>query len=246
MDLKTNEKIDIVPGCEFKIIQNREKFSYGTDAIFLSDFAKARGLVVDLGTGTGIIPLRLYGKNPRIEKIYGLEIQEEVAEMAERSIGLNNLEDRIQILHMDLNNIQSKFGRNTVDTVTTNPPYMKSGGALVNLEENFALSRHEVACTLEDIIRVAEYLLKPLGRFYMVHRPDRLVDMLYLLRKYDIEPKYIRFVQAKRDKKPNLILIEGRKHSKPDLKFYDPLIVYNEDGSYTDEIYEIYGMKRER
>lgn len=245
MELKINERIDIVPGSEFKIIQNKGKFCYGTDAIFLSDFAKARGLVVDLGTGTGIIPLRLHASN-KIDKIYGIEIQDEVAEMAARSVELNNLEEKIKIFNMDLKDMEKEFGKNTVDIITTNPPYMKSGGALINSEENFAISRHEISCTLEDIIRVSEYLLKPLGRFYMVHRPDRLVDIMYMLRKYDIEPKYIRFVQPKIDKKPNLILIEGRKSSKPDLKFYDPLIVYNKDGSYTDEIYRIYGRGEEK
>lgn len=242
MELRENERIDIVPGSSLKIIQNRDKFSYGTDAIFLSHFAKVKGTVVDLGTGTGIIPLRLIAKG-NVDMIYGVEIQDEVAEMAKRSIELNNLEDKIKILNLDLK--QLEFGKDTIDVVTTNPPYMKSGGAIINSKENFALSRHEIACTLEDIISVSEYLLKPLGKFYMVHRPDRLVDIMYLLRKYNIEPKYIRFVQPKINKKPNLILIEGTKFGKPDLKFYDPLIVYNEDESYTDEIYDIYGRDKE-
>ncbi|CAK7087132.1 tRNA1(Val) (adenine(37)-N6)-methyltransferase [Tissierella sp.] len=238
--LRDNERIDIIPGSDFKIIQNKDKFSYGTDAIFLSHFAKSKGKVVDLGTGTGIIPLRLYAKD-KVDIIYGVEIQEEVADMAKRSIELNNLEEKISILNMDLRELPAKFGKNTIDTITTNPPYMKAGGALVNPEENFAISRHEIACNLEDIIKVSEYLLKPLGKFYMVHRPDRLVDIIYNLRKYKLEPKYIRFVQPKLTKKPNLVLIEAVKTGKPDLKFYDPLIVYNEDGSYTDEISIIYG-----
>lgn len=237
--LKPNERIDIVPGSDLKIIQNKEKFSYGTDAIFLSHFAKAKGRVIDLCTGTGIIPLRLYAKN-KVDIIYGVEIQEEVAKMAKRSIELNRLDDKIVILNMDLKELPTKFGKNTIDTITSNPPYMKAGGALVNPEENFAISRHEIACTLEDIIKVTDYLLKPLGKFYMVHRPDRLVDIIFLLRKYKLEPKYIRFVQPKLTKKPNLLLIEAVKDGKPDLKFYDPLIVYNEDGTYTDEIYKIY------
>lgn len=234
-----NERIDIVPGSDFKIIQTKSRFSYGTDAIFLSSFAKSKGKVVDLGTGTGIIPLRLYSKD-KPEIIYGIEIQEEVADMAKRSIELNNLEDKIKIINMDLKELHNIFGKNTIDTVISNPPYMKSGGAIVNPKENFALSRHEIACTLEDVIKTADYLLKPLGKFYMVHRPDRLVDIIYYLRKYRLEPKYIRFVQPKISKKPNLLLIESVKDGKPDLKFYDPLIVYNEDGTYTDEISHIY------
>lgn len=245
MKLKDEERIDIVPGSDFKIIQNKKRFSYGTDAIFLSDFAKAKGLVVDLGTGTGIIPLRLVASNPKIKKVYGIEIQDQVADMAHRSVKLNKLEDKITILNMDLKNIKEKFPKDTVDIITTNPPYMKLGGALINEKENFAISRHEIACSLKDIMEAAEYLLKPLGKFYMVHRPDRLVDIIYEMRKHKIEPKYIRFVQAKTKKKPNLILIEGRKHSGADLKFYDPLIVYKEDGSYTDEIYDIYSREKE-
>lgn len=244
MELRENERIDIVPGSSLKIIQNKDRFSYGTDAIFLSHFAKAKGSTIDLGTGTGIIPFRLYAKDD-VDIIYGVEIQGEVAAMAKRSVELNNLEGKIKILNMDLKKLPEKFGKNNIDVITTNPPYMKVGGALVNAEENFAVSRHEIACTLLDIISVSEYLLKPLGKFYMVHRPDRLVDIIYTLRKYNLEPKYIRFVQSKINKKPNLILIEATKSGKPDLKFYDPLIVYNEDGSYTDEIYEIYGRDKE-
>lgn len=240
-----NIRIDLVPGTNFKIKQNKEIFSYGTDAIFLSNFAKPKGRVVDLGTGTGIIPLRI-ANNPRIDKIYGVEIQEDVARMARESIGLNGLEDKIEIINMDLKELDKRFEKASMDTVISNPPYMKSGGALVNQRENFALSRHEIACKLEDIIRMADYLLKPLGKIYLVHRPDRLTDILYTMRSYRIEPKYIRFVQAKANKRPNLLLIEGLKDGKADLKFYDPLIVYNEDGEYTEEIYEIYGMDKVR
>jgi tRNA1Val (adenine37-N6)-methyltransferase len=235
------ERIDIVPGTNYKIIQNKSNFSYGTDAIFLSDFTKPKGLIMDLGTGTGIIPLRLIDKGS-IDTIYGVEIQEEVVNLAQMSIELNGLEDKIKILHMDIKELNKKFGKNTFDVVTTNPPYMKTGGAIINADENFAISRHEIACNLEDIVKTANYLLKPLGKFYMVHRPDRLVDILYTMRQYKIEPKYIRFVQPKINKKPNLLLIEGLKDGKKDLKFYDPLIVYNEDGTYTDEIYKIYNI----
>lgn len=237
--LKENEKIDIVPGTKYKIIQNRGKFSYGIDAILLSYFAKAKGEIIDLGTGTGIIPLRLHDK-PNCGRIYGIEIQDEVADMAQRTMKINKLDDEIKILHMDLRKSKDLFKKHTIDTITTNPPYMKSGSALVNVDKNFALSRHEIACNLEDIVSISQYLLKPLGKFYMVHRPNRLVDIIYLLRKYKIEPKYIRFVQSKIDRKPNLILIEAVKDGKADLKFYDPLIVYKDDNTYTDEIYEIY------
>lgn len=233
--------MDIVPGTEYKILQNTKKFSYGIDAILLSSFAKPKGKVLDLGTGTGIIPIRMVD-SPQIQKIYGVEIQKEVADLALESVKLNGLEEKIEILNMDLKKLKDIFPKSTLDTITSNPPYMKSGGALVNPDENFALSRHEIACNIEDIISISAYLLKPLGKIYLVHRPDRLVDIIYTMRQYNIEPKYIRFVQAKINKKPNLLLIEGVKGAKADLKFYDPLIVYKEDGSYVDEIYKIYGM----
>jgi tRNA1Val (adenine37-N6)-methyltransferase len=238
------ERIDIVPGTNYKIIQNKNRFSYGTDAIFLSNFAKPNGIIMDLGTGTGIIPLRLLDRG-KVKLIYGVEIQEEVANLASRSIELNNLQDRIKILHMDLKDLPKYFEKCTFDVITSNPPYMKAGGALVNPDENYAISRHEIACNLEDILRITSYLLKPLGKFYMVHRPDRLVDIICLMRQYKLEPKTIRFVQPKICKKPNLLLIEGLKFGKPDLKFHNPLIVYNNDGSYTDEIYEIYGIDKD-
>ncbi len=240
-----NTKIDIVPGTNYKIKQNKKSFSYGTDAIFISDFSKPKGRVVDLGTGTGIIPLRI-ANNPQVDKIYGIEIQDQVAKLAQENIQMNKLEDKIEILNMDLKNLGQVFAKSSIDTVITNPPYMKAGGALINSQENFALSRHEIACRLEDILSISSYLLKPLGKFYLVHRPDRLVDIIYNMRKYKIEAKYIRLVQARVNQKPNLVLIEGVREGKPDLKFHDPLIVYNEDGSYRDEIYEIYGMKEER
>lgn len=241
--LDNNIRIDIVPGTEYKILQNNTKFSYGIDAIILSNFAKPKGIVIDLGTGTGIIPIRMADAKG-VEKIYGVEIQNDVAQLAMKSVGLNKLEDKIDILNMDLNNLKEIFSKSSVDTITSNPPYMKLGGAIVNPGENFAISRHEIKCSFEDIISISNYLLKPLGKIYLVHRPDRLVDIIYTMRQYNIEPKYIRFVQPKTSKKPNLLLIEGVKGAKADLKFYDPLIVYNEDGSYLDEIYKIYGMNR--
>lgn len=239
MKLLENERIDQVPGTNYRIIQDSKKFSYGTDAIFLSEFSNPKGVVVDLGTGTGIIPIRMWGRK-RLEKIYGIEIQEQVADMARRSVHLNDLDDNIEIINMDLKDISTRFKRSVVDAVISNPPYMKYDDGMTNMDENFAISRHEVECDLEDIIKTADYLLAPLGKFYLVHRPDRLVDIFYLLRKYKLEAKYLRLVQSKIKSRPNLLLIEAVKHGKPELKFYDPLIVYNEDGDYTDELKDIY------
>ncbi len=241
--VETDIRIDTVPGTDYKILQNNTKFSYGIDAIILSNFAKPKGMVMDLGTGTGIIPIRI-ADTKGIQKIYAVEIQSDVAELARKSVELNNLEDKIEIVNMDLKDLKDSFPKASFDTITSNPPYMRSGGAIVNLEENFAISRHEVACKLEDIISISNYLLKPQGKIYLVHRPDRLVDIIYTMRQYKIEPKHIRFVQSRQAQKPNLMLIEGVKGGKPDLKFHDPLIIYDEEGNYLDEIYKIYGIDR--
>lgn len=243
VELKTGERVDIIPGSSFKIIQNRGRFSYGTDAILLSSFANIRknSKVIDLGTGTGIIPLFLCSRH-EINKVYGIEIQEEVADIAKRSVCLNGLEDVIEILHMDLKNLQNIFGSGEFQVVTSNPPYMPGGGGIVNMEDNFALSRHEIACSLEDVVRVASYLLGEGGKFFLVHRPSRLVDIFWLLRKYRLEPKSIRLVHPKIGKAPNMVLLMSTKGGKQELKFQEPLYVYGEDGNYTDEIYKLYGM----
>lgn len=237
------ERIDIVPGSDYKIIQNKEMFSYGIDAILLSDFAKASGLVIDLGTGTGIIPLRLVDKE-NIEKIYGVEIQEEVAKIASRNVELNNLQDRIEILNIDLKTLPDRFEKGSIDTIITNPPYMKKGGALVNSKENFAISRHEIKTSLKDIVRTSSYLLKQYGKLFIVHRPNRLVDVLCSFREHKIEPKYIRWVHPKRDKLANLFLLEGVKGAREDFKYKKPLVVYEDNGDYTKDLLMIYDRKR--
>ena len=236
------ERLDKVPGTAYEIIQDKRLFSYGVDAILLSFFAKPKGVVMDLGTGTGVIPLRL-ADDPNIKRIYGVELQEIVAEMAEKSVYLNKLEDKIQILNEDLRKLPESFPRASIDTIVTNPPYMKPGAALVNPEENHAYSRHELNCTLEDIMRVSGYLLKPLGKLYMVHRPNRLVDVLCEMRSNGIEPKLMTWVYPKPGKPANLFLVEGVKGGRRDLKYGDPITVYGEDGDYTDQIYAIYGRR---
>lgn len=238
--LKENEKIDDLQCKELQIIQNTKGFCFGMDAVLLANYCdiKNNSTVVDLGTGTGIIPLLLWGKN-KIKKIYGVEIQEEVAEMAKRTMKMNELGDNIEICNIDLKDAPEKLGINQFDVVTSNPPYMVAGG-LLNPEDKKAISRHELLCDVEDVIRVASRLLKHNGRFFMVHRPNRIVDIFYLLRKYKLEPKNVRFIHPKVGKKPNLVLIKSIKAARPELKFEDPLYVYNDDGTYTDEIYKIY------
>ncbi len=242
--LKDNERIDNL-GCKnLKIIQNSDWFCFGMDAVLLANYAdiKKNSTVVDLGTGTGIIPILLYGKND-IKKIYGIEIQPEVAEMAERSIELNDLSEKIEILNIDLKQAEQTLGNNLFDVVTSNPPYMPLDSGFQNKLDNKTISRHEQKCSLRDVIETASRLLKHNGRFFLVHRPNRIVDILVLLREYKLEPKTIRFVHPKIGKSPNLVLIKSIKASKPDLKFEDPLYIYNEDGSYTDELLDIYGIE---
>lgn len=241
--LKKNERIDDLHCKGFKIIQNVEGFCFGMDAVLLSSFCeiKNNSNVVDLGTGTGIIPILLWAKN-KIKKIYGIEIQKEVADMAARSVRLNNLEENIEIINIDLNKSLEVLGVNNFDAVTCNPPYMAQGEGIINPQDKKAISRHEITCNLEDVIRTSGRLLKHHGRFFLVHRPHRIVDILCLLRKYKLEPKGIRFVHPKIGDKPNLVLIKSVKAAKPELKFEKPLYVYNDDGTYTEEIYKIYGM----
>ncbi|KXG74158.1 tRNA1(Val) (adenine(37)-N6)-methyltransferase [Thermotalea metallivorans] len=240
--VKDGERVDDLQYKGLKIIQNPEGFCFGVDAVLLSNFCEIRKnwRVIDLGTGTGIIPILLAGKT-NAKEIIGVEIQEEVAEMASRSVKLNQLEGRVHVIHEDFNKVVDQLEPYSFDAVTSNPPYMNEGGGLVNPESAKAISRHEIKCTLEDVIRVASKLLKDRGHFYMVHRPQRLVDILCLCRQYKLEPKKIRFVHPNRNKKPNILLIQCVKYGRPELKFMDPLYVYNEDGTYTNEIHEIYG-----
>ena len=247
MILKESERIDDLEYKGLKIIQDRNGFCFGIDSVLLSDFAKnmkKKSVVMDIGTGTGIIGLLLC-KKTNLKKIYGIEIQKEVAEMAERSIKLNNLEDRFSILNVNINDVTKYFVNNQIDVVVTNPPYKKNNTGLKNTSESKLISRHEVKCTLEDIIKKSYIILKDLGQFYMVHRAERLVDIMFLLRNNKLEPKEIRFVHSKQNEKPNLVLIKAVKNAKEFLKIDKPLIIYNDNGSYTDEILKIYGKIRD-
>ena len=245
INLKENERIDDLEFKGLKIIQNTKGFCFGIDSVLLSDFSKEikeDSTVVDLGTGTGIISLLLC-KKTKLKKIYGVEIQEDVAEMANRSILLNKLEDKFQIINKNLKNIFEVLDQNTIDVIVTNPPYLKLNSGAKNEEKRKLISRHEVECTLEDVVNVSYKLLKSKGEFYMVHRAERIVDILYMLRKYKLEPKKIRFIHSKSEKEPNLVLIKSIKNAGNHLKIEKPLIIYNNDGTYTDEILKIYNKK---
>ncbi|QSX07349.1 tRNA1(Val) (adenine(37)-N6)-methyltransferase [Sedimentibacter sp. zth1] len=241
MILKENEKIEDLQCKGLKIIQNKKWFCFGMDAVLLANFCdKKRGAkTVDLGTGTGIIPLILYAKK-HVDKVYGVEIQTEVAEMAKRSIEINGLQDKIEILNIDLKEVTKYLEPNSFDIVTSNPPYKLGNSGIVNPTDQKAISRHEILCTLEDVIKNASKLLKQYGKFYLVHRPDRLVDIMCLLRQYKLEPKRIRFIHPHINDKPNMVIIQASKNANRELKFDAPLYVYNENGNFSKEVHTIY------
>lgn len=246
--LKEGERIDDLEYKGLKIIQNKDGFCFGIDSVLISDFAKDMrkgSTVLDLGTGTGIISILLSKKQDNL-KIYGIEIQEDVAEMASRSVRLNNLQDSISIINDNLKNLSNHFEPNSIDVIVTNPPYKKNNTGLKNDDYRNLVSRHEIECTLEDIISISKKLLKDKGEIYMINRAERLVDIVSCMRNYKLEPKVIRFVHSKQNEKPNLVLIKAVKNAGEFLKIEKPLVVYRDDGEYTDEILEIYNKKRNK
>lgn len=240
--LKDGERIDDLERNNYKIIQNTKKFCFGMDGVLLSGYAKVMPgeKVIDLGTGTGIIPILLEAKTEG-KHFTGLEIQEESADMARRSVAMNKLEDKIDIVVGDIKEASVLFGSASFDVVTSNPPYMNNSHGIVNPGEAKAIARHELLCSLDEVVREASRLLKPGGRFYLVHRPFRLVEIMNKLTEYKLEPKRMRLVHPYIDKEPNMVLIESVKGGKSMIKVDAPLIVYKEPGVYTDEIYDIYG-----
>lgn len=240
--LLENERIDELHRNGYKIIQNQKKFCFGMDAVLLSGFAKVKKgeTVLDLGTGTGIIPILLEAKTDG-KHFIGLEIQKESADMARRSVAMNNLSDKIDIITGDIKEASKEFGAASFDVVTSNPPYMNDHHGLTNPDLPKAIARHELLCSLEDVIREASKVLKPGGRFYMVHRPFRLVEIINTLTRYKLEPKRLKMVHPFLEKEPNMILIECIKGGGSMIKVEAPLIVYKEVNVYTDEIYDIYG-----
>ncbi len=243
--LKENERIDDLEYKGLKIIQNTEGFCFGIDAVLLSDFAKEirnNSEVLDLGCGTGILSILLTGKT-NLKKIYGIEIQEEVANMAKRSVELNSLENKIEIINKNIKDLEQIFEKNSFDSIVTNPPYKKLETGKTNERLNKFISRHEVTANLEDFIKISFDLLKDKGSLYMVHRPERLAEIIYELKKHKLEPKKIRFVHSNYEQEPKLVLIKAIKNAKEFLKLERPLFVYNERGEYTEEILKIYNKK---
>ena len=241
-DLMENERLDDLQRNGLKIIQKTDGFCFGMDAVLLSGFASVKPgeRALDLGTGTGIIPLLLSAKT-KGDHFTGLEIQTEIMKMAQRSVALNGLEKKIDIIQGDIKEASRIFGAASFDVVTSNPPYMNDAHGLKNPGDVKAISRHEVLCTLEDVVREGTKALKPGGRFYMVHRPHRLAEIITVMRQYKLEPKRMKFVHPFADKDANMVLIEAVRGGGAWLKLEPQVIVYKEPGVYTDEIYEIYG-----
>jgi len=241
VDINEKERIDDLQLHGLRLIQNVESFCFGVDAVLVANFVdvKRNHRVLDIGTGTGIIPILLAGKT-QAKSIVGLEIQENMAEMANRSVMLNDLQNRVQIVHGDIKKYSEYFSKSSFDVVVSNPPYTNKGCGLVNPHDSKAISRHEILCSLEDVVSSAASLLVSGGQLAMVHRPERLADIICCMRSNGIEPKHLRFVHPKPYKKPNMILIKGNRGGNPELKVQEPLYVYNSDGTYSDEINKIY------
>ena len=246
-EIRENERIDDLQYKGLKIIQNNDGFCFGIDSVLLSDFAKnikANSKVVDLGTGSGVIGLLLC-KKTRLKEIVGVEIQEDVAEMAKRSIKLNGLEDKFKICKVDINRIfeENLLSKNRYDVVVMNPPYKEVGTGKTNEDEKKLISRHEVKATLSDFIAVSSELLKDKGELYLVHKPERIVDIMCKMREKKIEPKEIRVVYPNKNAGASIILIKGVKGGRKFLKIDKPLCIYEKNGEYTEQIKDIYNQE---
>jgi len=242
INLKEQERIDDLQRNGYRIIQHPDKFCFGMDAVLLSGFCRIKegDKVLDLGTGTGIIPILLEAKT-KANHITGLEIQEESADMATRSVLLNQLEDKITIKTGDIKEAGMIFQAASFDAITCNPPYMIGNHGIKNPDAPKAIARHEILCTLEDVISQAAYLLKPGGNFFLVHRPFRLVEIFSTLTKYKLEPKRMQMVHPYLNQEPNMVLIEAKRGAKSRITIEKPIIVYEKPGVYTPEIYDVYG-----
>lgn len=242
IELKAGERLDDLQRNHLRLIQNPQQFCFGMDAVLLSEFAKAGAgdRVLDLGTGTGIIPILMSAKT-QARHLTGLEIQEESADMAQRSVRLNGLEERIEIVCGDIREASRIFGASVYDAVTCNPPYMIGRHGLQNPDGQKAIARHEILCTFDDVARETAKVLKPGGKFYLVHRPFRLAEIISTLVSYKLEPKRLQLVYPFVDKEPNMMLLEASRGGNSRMTVEKPLIIYKEPGVYTPEIYERYG-----
>lgn len=245
IELLQDEAIDDLQLDNLYLIQKKQGFRFGIDAVLLSNFAnvKNKHRVIDLCTGTGIVPFLIYGKY-KPKEVVGIEIQEDMVEMAIRSSKYNEIEDVVSFKNADLKDIKYLSSLGTFDVLTVNPPYKLNNSGIVNLDDKLAIARHEIMCSLEDVIVASRKLLKDNGRMFIVHRPERLIDIFELMRKYKIEPKRVQMVQSSINKAPNIVLVEGQRDGGAYLKWEKPIYVYNEDGTYSEEINKIYGREK--
>lgn len=243
VQLLSGERIDDLERNGYRIIQDPNGFCFGMDAVLLSGFVpvSTNGRMIDLGTGTGIIPILLRAKT-RSRDITGLEVQEKSCDMARRSVRMNDLEDDIKIVQGDIREASRMFEKASFSAVTSNPPYMKADGGLKNPDEAKAIARHEVLCTFKDVALQAAKLLKEGGKFYLVHRPGRLAEIIETLRSCRLEPKRLKMVHSFADSEAVLFLLEASLGGRSGMKVEKPLIIYREKGVYTEEIHEIYGF----
>ena len=241
ISLKENERLDDLQRNGYKLIQNSTVFCFGMDAVLLCAFSniKEGENVIDLGTGNGVIPILLKGRT-KGRHFTGLEIQDINVDMARRSVEYNGIQDSVEIVQGDIKDVFSQFKKASFDVVTSNPPYMNENHGLTNTESHKAIARHELLCTLEDVVKAASGLLKVGGRFYMVHRPHRLDEIFEVIKANGMQPKRARLVYPFVDKEPNMVLIESIKGAKPMVKFEKPLIIYKEPGVYTQEVFDLY------
>jgi tRNA1(Val) A37 N6-methylase TrmN6 len=242
INLEQDERIDYLPNERLKIIQSPEVFSFSMDAVLLAKFCYVpiqKGKIVDLCTGNGVIPMLLSERSKA--QLIGIEIQERLYQIAVKSARLNNLHQQICFIHDDIKNAVKKLGMEQFDVVTCNPPYFKTVKEKEwNENKHFAIARHEIYCNLDDVIRVSSQLVKQKGKLAIVHRPDRLIDIITLMKKYEIEPKRIQFIHPKQGKEANILLIEGIKKAKPGIKIIQPMFVYNDDNTYSQQFKEVY------
>ena len=251
MEIRKNERIDDLGINDLKIIQNKEYFCFGTDSVLLANFVKSENsnnVILDLCSGSGVIPIILSAKK-KYKKIFGVELQSEMYYLFDRNIKINNLEDSIISINENVKNIKdirkkitSIMEKDKIDIITCNPPYKEIGTGLTTNHDVKTIAKCEVMCNLEDIFITSSKLLGKGGKLYLVHKPERLSDLIYFGRKYNLEAKEIRFVYPKINKKPSIVLISYRKDGGNETKVLEPLIEYNDDMSYTDEIYRIYGI----
>lgn len=237
-----DETLDDIQIKSIHLIQKKSAFRFGVDAVLLANFAEIKrgSTIVDLCSGTGIIPFIIAGKKEP-QKIVGIEIQSEMVDMAKRSVIYNKLQDKIEFISGDLKDEELLDSLREVDVVTVNPPYKLRNSGLVSADDKNAIARHEICCTLDDVIKASKLLLKDNGKLYMVHRPERLADIICTMRKYKIEPKLIRMIHPSPNKAPNIVLIEGQKYGGKFLRWDSPLYIHDENGNYTEEINTIYG-----